>query len=658
MTTPNMGLTFPTRGPAGTGLWGDTLDADSTIIDGHDHTPGKGVKVPVAGLNVNDDISFSGLYGASSLSRAQFSAIAASGLTGKDMSLFVSDGTSGLAANELYWRNSSGANVRITAGGSLYANVYDVTAYGGIGSGSSNDTQAIRDAITAAVADRGIAYGAIVFLPKGTWGIDSRIDIPNGVGLRGDGPTSTVISAIAGFSDTSMIANSNQTGTQEFCFLENLSVYANKTIATCTEAAVSFGSLFINSYIHNVVITNSSSIGLRIFAADAMGPVEVTNTWVLHSNSHNIMVEELVTNTHACAGIYFANVTSEHQGQNSSAIYLKGTGHSGGYNLRQIHIEQGSTETGRTGITLDGVSMVSIDGVQLQAGNAANITAGITITNVITNVNIQIRSVTNINLITPVLQDLKNGITVAAPTYNLPWYATPDVQFRGGARFTPATGAVSAAFQNAAGTDKVWFDDAGRMTGSSFSGAALDLKADATNDRAIAFANNALTRHVGFHFPDASSFALTSYTSGLRFMQWDNSSNATLYQNLTVNALGGFTSFTNSMRFPREIAPAALTANTDNYAPTLINDATVLLISSTGAVDLTGIAAPPTPNGKPLWVYNNGSNTITLKHLVTSSAANQFVGIGNADTLLAAGKGVLLYYSATRTKWIILGATP
>lgn len=656
--TPNMGLTFPTRGPAGTGLWGDTLDNDFTSIDGHDHTSGKGVRVPVSGLNINDDVSFSGLYGVSNTSRVQFSAIAASGLTGKNMSLFVSDGSSGLVANELYWRNNDGTHIRITSGNTLYANIVDARAFGGVASGTSNDTTAIRAAITAASGTMGTAYGAIVFLGKGQWGIDSRIDIPNGVGLRGDGPTSTVIRARSGFSDTSMVANSNQTGTQEFCFIENLQVDANKTVATCTQAAVSFGSLFINSYIHNVVIVDSSSIGLYIFATDAMGPVEVVNTWVLHSNSHNIMIEEKAGNPQACAGIYLNNVTSEHQGNNSSAIYLKGIGHSGGYSLKNIHIEQGGSETGRTGITLDGVSMVRIDGVQLQTGNAANCVAGITITNVIYNVNIQITSVSNINLITPVLQDLKNSQTYSAPDYNLPWYATPDTQFRGGMKFTPSSSGNSAVFQNASGVNKVWFESAGRLTGSSFSGAALDIQADATNNRAVAFATNDLSRHVGFYFPDASSFALRYFSGGVQFAQWNNAADCTLYQNLTVNALGGCTTFTLSMRWPKELVPAAISANTNNYAPTGIDDATVLLISSTGAFDLTGISAPAsTPNGKPLFVYNNGANTITLKHLVTSSAANQIVGRANADTPLAAGTGALLYYSPSRTKWIILGDT-
>ena len=117
---PNMGITLPTRGPAGAGLWEDTIDANYALEDAHDHSTGKGVRVPSAGLNINADIPFSSLYAPTQLHRVSFSSIAGGALTGShNKSLFVSDGTGGLSANELYWRTNAGNNVKVTSGSSL-----------------------------------------------------------------------------------------------------------------------------------------------------------------------------------------------------------------------------------------------------------------------------------------------------------------------------------------------------------------------------------------------------------------------------------------------------------------------------------------------------------------------------------------------------------
>jgi hypothetical protein len=131
MTTyPNMNLVLPTRGPTGAGVWDDTIDADIAILDAHNHSNGQGVAIPTAGLNINADLSFSSLYAPSNLHRLQFSAIAGGSLTaGQRKSLFVSDGTGGLTANELYFLNSSGTAIKFTNG-----NLLNVGAFvGGIG---------------------------------------------------------------------------------------------------------------------------------------------------------------------------------------------------------------------------------------------------------------------------------------------------------------------------------------------------------------------------------------------------------------------------------------------------------------------------------------------------------------------------------------------
>lgn len=125
-TLPNMGLVLPTRGAPGSGHWADALDAQAALIDAHDHTSGKGVRVPVSGLNINANISFGSQWAITALARATFASIAPPAV---NKSVWVADGTGGTSANELYWTSNAGTNVKITNAGAL-----NVAAFvGGIG---------------------------------------------------------------------------------------------------------------------------------------------------------------------------------------------------------------------------------------------------------------------------------------------------------------------------------------------------------------------------------------------------------------------------------------------------------------------------------------------------------------------------------------------
>lgn len=397
--------------------------------------------------------------------------------------------------------------------------VYDVKEYGAIGNGVADDAPAINAAIQAAKATSNGVFGAILYLPKGTYMIGSPIEVSNGVGLRGDGPASTILKATASFNADSIIKNETQNGTQEFCFLENFQVEGNKgNGAVCNVAAVDLVSLFINSYVRNLVILNSSSVGLRVAGSNGMGPVFFQNLWVLRSGGHNILVEEVVGNTHGLNGLRFDTIASEHQGTNSSALYLKGLGHSQQWNFSNIHIEQGTAATGRTAITIDGVSHVLMDGIQLEA-DLATVTNGIVITNVAQNVGIQIRGVTNQNLINPVLLDQKNSVTLGAINVNN--YCTADVQYFGAPQFTPVASGKSIVFQNSSSVDRAWFDDLGRLTGSSVSSAGVDIaSADAVNERVVALINFARDRAYGFYY-SGNSLRLRYLTGGVDIMQFD-----------------------------------------------------------------------------------------------------------------------------------------
>jgi hypothetical protein len=157
MTTANMLLALPVEGPAGSvDVWGGLLNSIFGLIDAHDHTTGKGVKVPSAGLNINADVSWSSggsNYSITDMKAVDFAPQATTAVTALASALFVNSSD----ANNLYFRNQSGTNVKLTDGSTL-----NVSIVGGIGGDYSSvsalldyddatDTYRLRQETSAAV---------------------------------------------------------------------------------------------------------------------------------------------------------------------------------------------------------------------------------------------------------------------------------------------------------------------------------------------------------------------------------------------------------------------------------------------------------------------------------------------------------------------------
>jgi len=92
-----------------------------------------------------------------------------------------------------------------------------------------------------------------------------------------------------------------------------------------------------------------------------------------------------------------------------------------------------------------------------------------------------------------------------------------------------------------------------------------------------------------------------------------------------------------------------LNAGTDFYA-----GATELLVTATGAFDLTGIVAPSPETPLLRRIRNRGAQPITLKHQNGSStAANRFAISTGGDFVLAAGTAVWVTYDVIDDRWIV-----
>lgn len=136
-TTANMGLVMPTEG-GDSDIWDTILNTLFGLVDAHDHTTGKGVKVPSAGLKINADVSwsFSGTnYAITDAKAIDFTPLAATAMTSYSSALFANSSDS----NNLYYRNSAGTNVKITDGSTL-----NVSIVGGIG-GDYSSISALLD---------------------------------------------------------------------------------------------------------------------------------------------------------------------------------------------------------------------------------------------------------------------------------------------------------------------------------------------------------------------------------------------------------------------------------------------------------------------------------------------------------------------------------
>lgn len=123
--TPNMLLVQPSEN-GDTGVWDTLLTTLFLLIDGHDHSSGKGVKVKPNGLTIDADLSMASAGSYYALKDCK--AIDLEPRPASEMTAYAGLFFNSSDSNNLYCRTASGTNVRITNGTTL-----DLTVVGGIG---------------------------------------------------------------------------------------------------------------------------------------------------------------------------------------------------------------------------------------------------------------------------------------------------------------------------------------------------------------------------------------------------------------------------------------------------------------------------------------------------------------------------------------------
>lgn len=111
-TTPYMNMLLPTVQVTLDPTWASELnDALTNQLDAHDHTTGKGVKVPSAGLNINADLSFQS-NDATNLRSVALNNNVSTLPSGDIRCVYASGGN-------LYYNNNSGIPIQLTTGSSI-----------------------------------------------------------------------------------------------------------------------------------------------------------------------------------------------------------------------------------------------------------------------------------------------------------------------------------------------------------------------------------------------------------------------------------------------------------------------------------------------------------------------------------------------------------
>jgi hypothetical protein len=106
-----MNLTIPAVGVTTGPEYADIINQDLSLIDAHDHTPGNGVQLTPASLNISSDLLFNA-HSATNLLTANFNSQTTTLSAATTDSVYVANG-------DLYYNNSLGFPVQITVGSAL-----------------------------------------------------------------------------------------------------------------------------------------------------------------------------------------------------------------------------------------------------------------------------------------------------------------------------------------------------------------------------------------------------------------------------------------------------------------------------------------------------------------------------------------------------------
>lgn len=103
-------------------------------------------------------------------------------------------------------------------------------------------------------------------------------------------------------------------------------------------------------------------------------------------------------------------------------------------------------------------------------------------------------------------------------------------------------------------------------------------------------------------------------------------------------------------RLEPKVLVSSPSASVDNLN---LQESSIIHFTGASSVNFTGMLAPEPGKARVVFVHVSGAGTITLKHNVTSSAANRLSLITGADTALATGKSAIFIYLSSLWRQIV-----
>lgn len=120
--SPNMSLPIPGVGTEAGPNYAFDVNSSLTLVDQHDHSPGKGVQITPAGININNTLTFSG-NNATNLGNLSFASPGSNSIL---QSLYVAPGSEPVPINDLFFIDGAGNIIQLTAGGEVNATIASI----------------------------------------------------------------------------------------------------------------------------------------------------------------------------------------------------------------------------------------------------------------------------------------------------------------------------------------------------------------------------------------------------------------------------------------------------------------------------------------------------------------------------------------------------
>jgi hypothetical protein len=234
--TSNMGLTVPVTGVDPGPDWANQINNSLKLIDAHDHSSGKGVKITQDGINITNDFS-----------------VQTNNLTGVKGLAFQSQTSNSSLTNtlyclsgNLYYNDANGAQIQLTASGAIAAAAGNITTLSAPAAVvyASGLFDFLQNNTTSTEAN--IKFSSLVFKNNGSFPLPPT----NGLVIKSPAsiPTPYVLtlpSAAAGASGS--LLTSDASGNLSYSNVDNATLQASSGVLSVKPLGVQQSNLYVRS---------------------------------------------------------------------------------------------------------------------------------------------------------------------------------------------------------------------------------------------------------------------------------------------------------------------------------------------------------------------------------------------------------------------------